>query len=89
MTAPAYGPWQTGLTNVERVARFRSLAALCAIYIGSASQVVEAMRRAEGGEESAAFLALQLFEQLPSLTKRRILSTWGTTNLDNRFRRST
>jgi hypothetical protein len=50
--------------------------------VGSASVTVEALRRAEDGEQAAALLAFELFERLPSLTKRKILSTWGVVNLN-------
>ena len=74
----AFGPW-AALDPAERRAQFRSLAALCAIYVGSSAQVVEALRRAET-DAAAGDLALQQFEQLPSLTKRKILSTFGVVN---------
>jgi hypothetical protein len=80
--APNYGPWTIGLDVRERTARFRSLASITAAYVGSASVTVEALRRAEDGEQAAALLAFELFERLPSLTKRKILSTWGVVNLN-------
>jgi hypothetical protein len=83
-----FGPWTAGLDPAERVARFRSLASITAVFVGSASVTVEALRRAEDGDQESAALAFKLFEALPALTKRRILSTWGTTNLNNKFRRS-
>ena len=79
MTAhDAFGPW-AALDPVERRAQFRSLASITALVVGSAATVVETLRRAET-DDAAGEQALEQFERLPSLTKRRILSTWGVVN---------
>jgi hypothetical protein len=74
-----FGPWAAG-DPIERRAQFRSLATATALLIGSTSTLVEALRRAET-DPTAGDLALQQFELLPALTKRKILSTWGVINL--------
>jgi hypothetical protein len=71
-----YGPWSPGLKSAERSARFRGLAALVAVFRGSGCSLVHALRAAERDSDAAA-RAFVLFEELPALSLRRILSTFA------------
>jgi hypothetical protein len=73
---PRYGPWSPDLEPAERSARFRALAALVAILRGSGCPLVHALRAAEH-DTGAAARAFELFEDLPALSLRRILSTFA------------
>jgi hypothetical protein len=42
----AFGPWLRALGDCERCAQLRSLAALAAVFVGSANRLVTALRRA-------------------------------------------
>jgi hypothetical protein len=76
--AAPFGPWVPEVDPGERVARFRTLAALCAAFVGSSHPVIAELRNAEC-DQAAADRALKKFNGLPALTRRRILSTWGAT----------
>jgi hypothetical protein len=80
-----FGPWCAADPN-ERIAQFRTLAALCAAFVGSGHHVVAELRTAEV-DQAAADRALETFNALPALTRRRILSTWGATMWPPRARR--
>jgi hypothetical protein len=81
-----FGRWVPGTSADERRAQFRTLAALCAAFVGSGHQVVAELRAAEV-DQAAADRALEIFNVLPALTRRRILSTWGGTMWPPRARR--
>jgi hypothetical protein len=73
-----FGPWGPDVIDpTERVAQLRSLAALSAIFLGSHHELVVTLRAGET-DETAAARALELLDHVPSLTKRRLLSTFGT-----------
>jgi hypothetical protein len=74
--AAHFGPWSPDLDPTERVAEFRSLASLSALLVGSGNPLVAALRLAEQ-DTAAAVRALELLEELPALTRRRLLSTFG------------
>jgi len=78
MTSPAapLGPWSPGIAPVERVAQLRSLAALAAVFTGSLHPLVTELRAAETNH-AAAGRALALLDALPSLTRRRLIATFG------------
>ena len=72
-----YGPWSpTRRGHDERKAQLRSLAALAAAYLGSDHHLVAELRAAE--TDAMAFVrAQELVDVLPSLTRRRLLSTFS------------
>jgi hypothetical protein len=70
----AFGPWLRALGDCERCAQLRSLAALAAVFVGSANPLVTALRRAEQDDSELA-RAFALLEALPSIAKRRLLTT--------------
>jgi hypothetical protein len=71
-----YGPWIPDLDPAERIARFRSLASLAALLLGSGHHLVVALRRAET-DPGAWATARTLLEAVPALTQRRLLSTYA------------
>jgi len=71
-----FGPFCDGLAETERVAELRSIAALVAICCGSSSPAVAALREAET-DTTASAAALAAVNALPTLTRRRMLSTFG------------
>jgi hypothetical protein len=72
-----FGPWVAGIDPAEREKQFRSLAALAAVFLGSSHQLVAELRAAETDPEAAA-RALELIDAVPSLTRRRLLSVFGS-----------
>jgi hypothetical protein len=72
----AFGPWSPGLDSMERLAQLRCLAGLAAGFVGSGNPLVAALRAAERDGETAA-RALELLDRVPSLTRRRLLATFG------------
>jgi hypothetical protein len=72
-----FGPFVPGVVDVERIAELRSLAALVAVFTGSANPLVAVLRQAETDPEAAA-QAQELLDRVPSLTRRRLLSTFGS-----------
>jgi hypothetical protein len=78
MTGPAapFGPWAPNVNPVERVAQLRALCALAAVYCGSSHQLVGELRAAET-DRDATERALALLDALPSLTRRRLIATFG------------
>jgi hypothetical protein len=75
--AGLFGPWSPGIDATERVAQLRALSALTAAYCGSAHELVGELRRAETDPDAAA-RALELLDRLPSLTRRRLISTFAS-----------
>jgi DNA-binding transcriptional LysR family regulator len=75
MTA-IFGPFVAGLDPIERIAQLRSLAMLVAVFTGSRNPLITTLREAEG-DDAAAVRALELLDRMPSLTRRRLLSTFG------------
>jgi hypothetical protein len=72
-----FGPFRHGLAETERVAELRSIAALVAIYCGSSSPAVMALREAES-DATASEAALAAVNAIPSLMRRRLLSVFGS-----------
>jgi hypothetical protein len=70
-----FGPWVVGIAPAERIAQLRALAALAAVFLGSAHPLVEMLRAAERDDDAAA-QALALLDRVPSLTGRRMLATF-------------
>jgi hypothetical protein len=75
-----WGPWSPGLTDdVERKCQLRGLACVIAAYRGSASPLIDVLRAAESDAEALRDAAV-VFDGLPSLVARRIVSTFGAVN---------
>jgi hypothetical protein len=75
--AGGFGPWTAGdLSPIERAAQLRLLAGVAACFVGSANPVVTTLRRAEHDDDAKA-QALALLNGIPSLTRRKIISTFG------------
>jgi hypothetical protein len=55
MTGPAapFGPWSPSVGSVERIAQFRSLAALAALLVSSHHPLVAELRAAERFDRSS------------------------------------
>jgi hypothetical protein len=73
-----FGPWVSHIDPIERGKQFRSLTALAAVFLGSQHQLVAALRAAETDDGEAAERALELLNRVPALTRRRMLSVFGS-----------
>jgi hypothetical protein len=82
----AFGPWAPHVDPTERIAQLRCLGGLAAIVLGGGHEVVSALRRAEADHEAAAH-ALKLLDQLPSRSRRMMLSTFGAVTWPRQPRR--
>ena len=71
----AFGLWRRELGDSERNAQLRSLAALAAVFVGNRNPLVTALRLAEE-DDTELGRAYVLLEALPTLPKRRLLSTY-------------
>jgi hypothetical protein len=81
-----YGPFVDGIDPSERAKQLRALQALAAVYLGSANPLVATLRQAEH-DSGALPHAAELLDRVPSLTRRRILSTFGAVTWPRRGRR--
>jgi hypothetical protein len=70
----AIGPWATGISDAERLARLRSLRALVGIFTGARHPhpLVDALRRAESGDPAAMQEAWELLERVPARSRRNV-----------------
>jgi hypothetical protein len=72
----SFGPFRPGLDPTERIAQWRSLGSIAAMLVGSHHPLVAQLRAAER-DEAASAQALDMVDALPSLTRRRLLATFG------------
>lgn len=78
MAAPdPFGPWAPDIDDSERLARYRSLRALCQIFCGPAHPLTAALARAEV-DPAAAQAAWEALTTVPSLQRRRVLGSLAT-----------
>jgi hypothetical protein len=63
---------------VERAGQLGRVCGICAILLRSTHPLVPLLREAEGDERALA-RALDMIDALPSLTRRRLISTFGAT----------
>jgi hypothetical protein len=70
-----FGPWSTGISPAERLARLRSMRALALIYCRTSTDFISALERAETDADAlpAAFNEL---ECIPALQRRHLLATF-------------
>jgi hypothetical protein len=80
-----FGPWSLGIDSAERLARFRVLAALAAVFCRCNHPLVDELRQVERDGEAAA-RAFTMLERLPALTRRRLLSTYSAVHSPRRPR---
>ena len=75
-----FGPWVPGVEAAERKAQLRALAAFVHVYHwepDASRALVGALRQAEGDAEQAGRIALEMFDALPTLTMRHIVSAFA------------
>jgi hypothetical protein len=72
-----FGPWSPTVDPPERGKQFRALAALSAAFLGANHEIVSTLRHAEN-DDAAAARALELLDATPTLTRRRLLSVFGS-----------
>jgi hypothetical protein len=65
-----------GIPEPDRVAGLRALAALVAVHCGSDHPAVAALRHAEL-DTSTSDRALAMFDKLPALPRRKIISVYA------------
>jgi hypothetical protein len=71
-----FWPLSPDVTPVEKVAQLRALCALTAVFAGSGHPLIDMLRRSETDHDAAAE-ALAMFDRLPSLRRRHIISTFA------------
>jgi hypothetical protein len=79
-----WGPWTPAIEAGECRSQLRCLGGLVAAYHGSADPLIEVLRAAEA-DPTVLRDAAVLFDRLPTLVARRIVSTFGAVN----YRRGT
>jgi hypothetical protein len=75
--AGGFGPWVADLEHAEERAQLRLIGGITASFIGCQHPIIAILRRAEGDADAKAE-ALRMLNCLPSLTKRRIISVFGS-----------
>ena len=71
-----FGPWSAGLEKAEERAQLRLMSGVAASFIGCRHPLIATLRQAEDDADAKAE-ALRMFGILPSLTRRRIVSTFA------------
>jgi len=87
----SYGPWSPAVEPVERAKQLRSLQALVLAFVRPTEwlcrdTIVRTLRQAEH-DGNALKEAREQFEQIPALTKRRLLSVFGAATWPTKPRR--
>lgn len=72
-----WGPWATGITPPERLARLRSLGTLVHAFYGGGTPLSLALFRAESQQPDDLEAALAAFNSLPSRDGRKVMCTYG------------
>jgi hypothetical protein len=75
--AGGFGPWVADLERAEERAQLRLIGGITASFIGCQHPLVAVLRRAED-DAAAKAEALRMINTLPSLTRRKIISTFGS-----------
>lgn len=72
-----FGPWVPGVEPAERKAQLRALATLVAVFYRTpvGQEIIETLRDADSVETLSS--AFALFNSLPTLTIRQILSVFA------------
>jgi hypothetical protein len=71
-----FGPWAENLSELERVARCRSLRALAMVFVGPTDPIVHELAMAETDSEALDRARVHL-DAMGALSRRRILATYG------------
>ena len=82
MYAFAFGPWVDGIDQYERIARLRALRALANVLAHNQTEFRAALATAENGDEDVLAVALELFEQIPALPRRKLLASYSELDRD-------
>jgi hypothetical protein len=80
-----WGPWTPVIDAGECRCQLRCLGGLVAVYRGTADPLIDILRDAEADQAVLQHAAV-LFDQLPSLVARRVVSTFGAVNYRRRAR---
>src|SRR5215472_19208226 len=81
MYAFASGPWASVHLS-ERVARLRALRALANVLAHNQTEFRAALAIAENGDDDVLAVALELFEQIPALPRRKLLASSSVLDRD-------
>jgi hypothetical protein len=74
----AFGPWSPNCGYMERLVHLRTLAAIVYVFsFGHGRQLFEALRDCDPADEMALEHARMLFDALPALKQRKIISTFA------------
>jgi len=82
MYAFAFGPWAERIDLYERVARLRALRALANVLAHNQTEFRAALAIAENGDDDVLAVALELFEQIPALPRRKLLASSSVLDRD-------
>jgi len=81
-----FGPWSPALADdIERRCQLRCFGGVVACYRGSSDPLIAVLRAAESGGEALDHARL-IFDGLPALPQRRIISTFGAVTWPKRGR---
>jgi hypothetical protein len=78
------GPWAEGITDMERLARLRSLRTICMCMFGALTPIAKPLMMAESLDAGELAAALKAFNAMPALDQRKILASYGKINLQMR-----
>jgi len=72
-----FGPWQPQISPVERLARLRALRALAGVFAHQFPDLADTLAIAETGDDIALREAYRILDRLPTVNRRRILSSYN------------
>ena len=78
----AFGPFAEGIDSSERIARLRALRVLVQVLAHNQVELRAALALAENGDEDVLAVALELFEEIPALPRRKLLACYGELDRD-------
>jgi hypothetical protein len=76
MPGGLFEPWSPGVSEWDRRAGLRALAALTAVFAGPSHRALAALRKAELSPETADE-ALAEFDRLPTLRRRQVVAVYA------------
>ena len=75
-TSDNWGPFHPALSHAERVARLRTLRAICQLSVRDSLPLQKALWLAEGGDDAELQSAMIELDRLPALTRRHVIGSY-------------
>lgn len=73
----SWGPWARDIGAAERLARLRSMRAICQLMLGKLHPLVRALFLAESGEPVDMAAACIELDRMPARDRRKVLASYA------------